>query len=288
MERTEKLHPVCLVIFFAVTLIVPISFNNPYFSFISLVSAILYSFIKNGKKAFKTLLFSVVVMLFVSVFNMLFAHYGETVLFSIKDVSFTFETLFYGFNQGMVLAAVLIWFTVFGKVFDSEKIIYIFRFSPKIALVFSMVLGFIPRFIRKNEDIKNARIGLNGGKTPDSFKEKAEFSLENYSALVSYCLESSIITSNSMSARGYNPKAVKPSRYKYSAFDISFLGVEIVFSVFIFVQYFSKNIVYVFYPERYTYALSIPALIVFLLFELYPAVSELWGILKWKSSTLKA
>ena len=288
MYRLERLHPVCSVLFFAVTLIVPLTFNNPYFSAVSLVCAVLYSFVKSGKAAVKTLLFSVCVVAFVSVFNAVFAHYGETALFKIKSVSFNFEPLFYGFNQGMILASVLIWFTFFGRIFDSEKIIYIFRFSPKLALIFSMVLGFIPRFIKKNEDIKNARIGLNGGKKPEGLKEKIRFTLDNFSALTSYCLESSIITSNSMSARGYNPKAIKISRFKFSSFDVCFLIIYLLLSVFILTQYFLGNIKYVFEPIRYTYSLSVPALVAFLLIGLYPSVSEAGENLKWKLLSVKA
>ena len=288
MQKLERLHPICLVLFFAVTLIVPLAFNNPYFSTASLLCAVIYSFAKNGKAAFKALLFSVVVLAFVSVFNMLFAHYGETVLFQFKSFTFKRESLFYGFNQGMVLAAVLIWFMVLGKAFDSEKIIYIFRFSPKLALIFSMVLGFIPRFLRKHEEIKNARLGLNGGKKPESFKERISFSTQNLSALISYSLESSIITSNSMSARGYNPKAIRASRFKLTPFDYIILIVFMVFTAFIFTQYFIGNISYVFYPIRYTNALSIPALAVFLLFELYPSISEITENLRWKLSSVKA
>ena len=288
MQKLEKLHPLCLVLFFAVTLIVPLAFLNPYFSAASLLSAVIYAFVKNGKGAFKTLFFSLAVLAFTSSFNMLFAHFGETVLFTIKNVDFKLEPLFYGFNQGMVLASVLIWFTVLGKAFDSEKIIYIFRFSPKLALIFSMVLGFIPRFLKKHEDIQNARIGLNGGKRPERFKETIKFSIENFSALISYSLESSIITSNSMSARGYNPKAIRPSRFKLTAFDIIILTVFLIFTAFIFTQYFIGNISYVFYPVRYTDALSIPALAVFLLFELYPSISEATENVRWKLSSVKA
>ena len=288
MLRLERLHQVSQLLFFAITLIIPLTFNNPVFSAVSLICAVIYLFITEGKKALKVLTFSFALILIVSLFNMLFAHYGETVLFSVKNVDFTFESLFYGFNQGMMLAGVLIWFTVFGKCIDSERIIYLFRFAPKLALIFSMVLGFIPRFIKKSKDIRDARIGLCGGKSPESFKEKLKFSTDNFSALVSYSLESSIITAQSMEARGYNPRAIRASGFKLAEFDLAFIPCVSAVFVFLIVQYSLGNIKYIFEPAGYMKALSIPALVLFLITELYPLFSELREKLKWKQLSVKA
>ncbi len=288
MYTLERLHPVSQLFFFVVTIVVPIAFNNPWFSAASLFCAFLYLIAKDGKRSLKTLLFSLLLVAAVSLFNMLFARYGDTELFKIGKAHFTLEPLFYGFNQGMVIAAVLIWFNAFGKDVDSERIIYLFRFSPKLALIFSMVLGFIPRFTRKAGEIRDARLALGGGKMPGGLKEKIRFTLDNFSALVSYSLESSIITSNSMEARGYNPKAIRSSGFKYTAFDVGFILISAVVASFILTQLALGNIEYVFEPVRYTKALSIPALALFMLFELYPSFSEALENIKWKLLSVKA
>ena len=208
--------------------------------------------------------------------------------FTVKNVDFTLESLCYGLNQGCVLASVMIWFGVFGKCVDSERIIYLFRYTPKLALIFSMVLGFIPRFIKKSEDIRDARLALNGGARPETLKEKIVFAKENMSALVSYSLESSIITSQSMEARGYNPKAIRPSGFKLSSFDIVFIFFGFTVAAFILFQYALGNIIFVFDPDMYIKTLSLPALVLFLIFELYPFISELKENIKWKLSSVKA
>ena len=288
MLRLERLHPISQLVFFVSALIVPLTFNNPFFSAASLICAMLYIIVRDGKKSYKPILFAVAVTAFVSCFNMLFAHYGKTVLFIIKGVNFTYESLFYGFSQGMTVAGALIWFTVFAKCVDSERLIYLFRFAPKTALIISMVLGFIPRFAKKSQDIRDARIALDGGKTPDGLKEKLNFTTENFSALVSYSLESSIITSQSMEARGYNPKAIRASGFRMSGFDIAYLSCNILIIIFLFIQLALGNIRYVFEPVGYIKALSIPALILFLVIGLYPSIIELREKIKWKLLSVKA
>ncbi len=288
MKRLEKLHPFSQLLFFALTLIVPLILINPYFSLASLLAAVLYIVISDGRKSLKTLIFSLLAVLFVGIFNMAFVHRGETVLFTVKNSAFTLEALCYGFNQGMLLASVLIWFMLLGKCIDSERVIYLFRFSPKLALIFSMVLGFIPRFTRKAGEIRESRLALAGGKTPEGLNEKFRFAVQNFSALVSYSLESSIITSKSMEARGYNPKAVRTSRFKVSVFDTLFMIINALILVLIVANFTAGNIDFVFQPAMYMRRLSLPALILFFVAELYPFFSILWENIKWKLLSVKA
>jgi energy-coupling factor transport system permease protein len=238
----------------------------------------------SGKEIFSTIKFVAVILIFVSLFNMIFSHYGIDVLFTIGNTEFTLEALFYGFNQGMVLSAVIVWFTAFSRLADSERVVYIFRLAPKCALIFSMVLGFIPRFTKKLKDIQDAQTALYGGQKQD---KKLKQALSNFSALISYSLESSIITADSMTARGYNPKAVQHSRFKINIYDIIVLILCIGLSSVIITQKISGNIVFVFEPVIYVESFSTVALISFAVFELLPFIIDVWEDVLWKVSSAK-
>lgn len=80
------------------------------------------------------------------------------------------------------------------------------------------------------KDIETASMALNGGKKP---KNKMKSALNNLSALVTYSLESSIVTADSMTARGYNPKAVRYSRYKFKAIDGVMIALSLVALVYV-------------------------------------------------------
>lgn len=283
-DRFSKLHPLFHTAFFVVVFVFVLSINDPFFSAISLASALLYGVRIRGKQILSSVKFSAIILVVVSLFNMLFAHYGEDILFTIGDTHFTLEALFYGFNQGMVLSSVMLWFGAFSRVMDSERVVYILRFTPKIALLFSMVLGFIPRFTKKLEDIRDAQLGLNGGTQP---KKKVKQAISNFSALVSYSLESSIITSDSMSARGYNPKAVKPARFKLFASDLALILIVIALSIVIIVNKAMGNIVFVFDPEIYIESISALSLIAFSVLCFMPLIIDLWEDMLWKLSNAK-
>lgn len=284
MDRFSKLHPIFHFLYFIGMFVLVVSVYNPFFVLPSLVGALLYEVKIRGKEAFSSFRFSIIMILVIGFFNMLFAHYGITVLFTIGDTEFTLEALFYGINQGFVVVAMVLWFGIFGRVVDSEKVIYAFRFAPKTALLFSMVLGFIPRFTKKLADIETAALALDGGKKP---KNKLKAALNNLSALVTYSLESSIITADSMTARGYNPKAVRYSRYKFNLAD----GVLIVLSaVCLFYVIFAKasdRITFVFDPRIYSKTFDIAAFLLFLLLSFLPLIIDLTEELLWKISYAK-
>ena len=263
------------------------SLSNPVFVLPALVFGVIYEFILRGREAFSCLKLTLAIIFVVSLFNFIFAHYGVTLLFQIKDTRFTFEALFYGIYQGTMLSATLIWFGIFSRNIDSEKVIYVFRFAPKCALIFSMVLGFIPRFNAKLEDIRNARLGLNGGKRASGKKERFKNGINDLSALITYSLESSIITSDSMQARGYNPHAVRYSRYKMTASDIILTAFTLF--VFIYVMYakISGRITFVMNPEIYSKTFDISAMALCCALFFLPTAVDLFEEIKWKISALK-
>lgn len=287
MDRFSKLHPIMHLLFFAFTFIFVLSLNNPVFSALSFACAVLYGIKLRGSEIWSAIKFVFLVLVLVSLFNMLFVHYGESILFSVKSTDFTLEALFYGFNQGLVLGSVILWFGAFSRITDSERVIYIFRYVPKCALIFSMVLGFIPRFTKKLEDIRDAKLALNGGEKPQGIKNRFRNAIENFSALITYSLESSIITADSMEARGYNPKAVRAGRYKISSGDIVLIILIICLSVIVAAEKINGNIEFEFEPGIKCVSLSIVAVICFAVFELLPLFVDLLEDLLWKKSAVK-
>lgn len=287
MDKFSKTHPIFQFLFFGFVFIVTLAVYNPVFSTVSLAGAVIYEIMLQGRKAFLRLKFLLAIIFFVSIFNMLFAHYGVNVLFTLGDMEFTLEALFYGFNQGVVLSAVIVWFFAFSQVMESEKVVYVLRFMPKTALIFSMVLSFIPRFLKKLEDIKTAKLGLNGGEKPKNLKEKFKNGIDNFSSLVSYSLESSVITSNSMQARGYNPRAIRGSRYKIKVSDIILILLSAMAFAYVIYAKLSDKILFVFEPEIYMESFDLTALIGFCVLCLMPAIINCTEGVLWKLSSVK-
>lgn len=287
MNRFCKTHPVFQFVFFVCVFTLTVSVYNPVFAGTSLFCGVLYDLITRKKQALKSLWFVLAIILVVSIFNMLFAHYGEDVLFKISDTEFTLQALIFGAYQGVMLSSFFIWFSLMSKVIDSEKVIYLFRFSPKLALLFSMVLGFIPRFTKKLDDISDAQLGLNP-REYQTKKERFSQGISNLSALVTYSFESSIITADSMESRGYNPKAVRVSRYKIKLFDVFMVVSSFGISVYIIFAKLNHKISFIFEPKTYFESFDILAFILFFVLCLAPTIIDIVEGIRWKLSAVKA
>ena len=287
MNRFSKLHPATHMAFYALSLVFVLIASNPFFSLASLIGAFLYNAVICKKSAVKNLKLIVFIILIISVFNMLFAHYGADVLFRIKHTDFTLEALFYGFNQGLVFSSVLLWFSALSFNSDGDRVLYLFSFAPKLSLMFSIILGFIPRFNKKMKEINEARLALDGGDKPKGLKEKFKTSVNNLSALISYSLESSIITADSMNARGYKAGALSVRRYKLSFEDVIILMFLLTAFGYIFYSKAAGNIGFIFDPVIIVKSFDAAAFTAFCVSQLIPFIAEVWEEMRWKLSNAK-
>lgn len=287
MDRFAKIHPVFHFVFFISVFVLSVTVRNPVFCTVSLVGAVAYIGISRGKEVISCLKFVLAIIIIVGIFNMLFSGYGVTELFKIGHKRFTLEALVYGLNQGIMLGATVLWFDAFSHTVDSEKVVYLLSFAPKTALIFSMVLGFIPRFKTKAYDIRQARIGLNGGVAEESISQRLKGSIRDFSALVTYSMESSIITSESMRSRGYNPSAVRASRYKFKARDIVLIAVCALIAGYVLYSEISKKTSFIFEPEISFLSVDYFAILLFALLCALPCVIDLTEVIKWKISALR-
>ncbi|MBR3737532.1 MAG: energy-coupling factor transporter transmembrane protein EcfT [Eubacterium sp.] len=284
MNRFSKLHPAVHLVFYALSIVFVLIVSNPFFSAASLFGAFLYNAQINKKRVLKSLSFVAFILIFVSLFNMLFAHWGQDVLFSIKRVDFTLQALFYGFNQGMVFSAAALWFSALSYNSDGDRVVYLFSFAPKLSLMFSMILGFIPRFNKKLSEIREAQIALNGGEAPEGMKTKYKSAVSNLSALISYSLESSIITADSMNARGYQSKKISPRRYRICFQDVFLIILILLSFSFVFYSKATGKITFVFDPIIYSKSFSPTAFILFFITQLIPFAVEVREVFLWKLS----
>lgn len=159
----------------------------------------------------------------------LFNHNGVTPLFYINDMAVTLENIVYGSFMTIMLITVTAWLLVAGSVIDSEKLLYVFgRFSPKTALVISMVLRFVPMLVQRFREIHEAQRGMLYLEGKGVYRRTKQFAKE-LSILLSWCLENSIDTSISMESRGYGIQR----RSSYHRFCMKKRDVSLLF-VFLF------------------------------------------------------
>jgi energy-coupling factor transport system permease protein len=100
---------------------------------------------------------------------------------------------------------VLLWFGCYNKVLTSDKFTSLFgSIIPSISLLLVMVLRMVPNFIGKTKQIIGVRksIGKGAGEAA-TLKEKLTDGMAVLDTLTGWALEGSIVTGDSMRARGY-------------------------------------------------------------------------------------
>lgn len=229
MRAFSEHNPIAIFVHFMLTIIIAMFIQNPIILLLALFGSILYYAVTFRKISAKTLIFWILLFLLISLINPIFSHKGETVLLFINGKAITLEALFYGINNGIMILAVMIWFLVFSEIMTSDKVMYIFgKFSPRLALLVSMSLRYIPLYRQRASIINNAQ------KTMGLYKESnivdnVKGGMRVTSSLITWSLETSVDTADSFVARGGELKHRSSfSLFKFRKNDVALIIISIV------------------------------------------------------------
>ena len=200
-------HPAVNFIFFVFAIGITMFSMDPLFLAVTLTASWAWSILLSGRRAIRfNLLITVPILLITSVINTLFNHNGATVLFWLFGNRITLEAFLFGLAGAVMLSAVIVWFTSFNVVMTSDKFIYLFgKAAPVLALTLSMIFRFIPLLKSRYKEISMGQRCM-GRHTETRFLSRVRQTVKEVSILISWSLESSIETSDSMEARGYGLK----------------------------------------------------------------------------------
>ncbi len=206
MKAFANIHPLVEMTYFMSVLIVSMFFSHPVLQTEALIGGILFCAALQGKKAARDIGFYLTLFLMVAVTNPLFSHNGVTPLFFLNGNPVTLEAVLYGVLLAVTVIGVLLWCKAYGEIMTSDKFLYLFgKAIPKLSLVLSMALRFIPAYLRQSRRVSRAQkaMGLYSGKSiTDRVKNQARV----FIAMISWSLENAMETSASMKARGYGKK----------------------------------------------------------------------------------
>ncbi len=230
------LHPVTEFLFFLLIFIFSLTQTHPVCLFSAVLCGFFYDIKLHGQKAL-SFLFKIILpfSLLAGIFNGLVNSRGETVLFILPwDSPFTLEAVVFGLVFSLKAAASLIWLNSFNETVTNDKIIFLFgKLSPRIALIISMALRFIPLIISQSEQISSAAKGIGSGTAAASFRDRLKSAVKRLSILVTWTMERGIDTADSMKARGYGlRKRSSFNRYAFSVKDLILFAFSVIAVVF--------------------------------------------------------
>ena len=241
-DAFSKYHPAVNFLFFVGAIGMSVIIQHPAYLIAGMVTGVIYYLLLNGKKGWKTILGLLPMFVILTTINPLFNTLGETVLFHIGDRPYTLESLLYGGALASMFVIIILWFGCYNKVLTSDKFTCLFgNLIPSISLLLVMVFRMVPNFIRKSQQIIGARKSIGKGtRETATTKERLHDGGTVLGTLTSWALEGSVVTGDSMRARGYGTaKRTSFMIYRKTATDwilvavmLALLGITIAAACF--------------------------------------------------------
>ncbi|MCR4801576.1 MAG: energy-coupling factor transporter transmembrane protein EcfT [Lachnospiraceae bacterium] len=273
-------HPLVVASFLFWMLILTMCTMNPVMIGISLVFSIVYSQIVSERMNWRFLLYSAIpIFVFTMVILPLFSHNGVTPLFYINNMAVTMETIVFGFVMSIMVLSMIQWLQVWNVWIDGERFIYLFgRISPTLALMISMVIRFIPMFLRRYREIHEIQVGMGYSKENASFGDKARMFGKELSILVSWTLEHSVDTSMSMESRGYGlGKRTSFHLFRWKKSDTVCMLIQVLLAAVVITGIWMEKFTMYYFPKMWLKpfdGFSILCLVCFVMLAIVPFVIE--------------
>jgi energy-coupling factor transport system permease protein len=287
MKSFATYHPLVLMIYFVAVIAVLMFAGNPVLLVLAVFGGFLFNLMtETGVKVIRNLLFYILFFALIAVTNPLFSHNGVTVLFFINSNAYTLEAVYYGMGIGTMLVGMMYWFVNYSLTVTSEKFLFLFgKIIPKLSLVFSMVLRFIPHFRKQIVKVGSAQKAM-GLYSRDNYVDKIRSGARVFSIMVTWALENSIETADAMKARGYGlPGRSHFSIFKFGKRDGVLMALIAVLAATVFIGIGTDMLAFSYYPKISglntgvfpMFAYTAYGLLVFL-----PAIIEIKERIKWK------
>ncbi len=260
---------------------------DPLLLILSLVGAGALFFARNGRAGIRECLWYPIIFLLMAIGNPLFSHNGVTVLFVLNDNPITLESVYCGLAMGVMVVGTLWWFRSFSQIMTSDKLLYLFgSASPKLALILSMTLRYIPLFRAQAEKTNNAQKAL-GLYKEDNIPDKLKGTLRVFSVMVTWALENGVITADSMTARGYGVgKRSRFAIFRFRRSDALLLIFTLSLTALTFTGMGMGWVGFTYFPVLTPAKLTPFGVLVYLSYGavcLLPATLEISEALRWRS-----
>ncbi len=290
MNEFKSFHPIVNFTYFVFAIGFSMFFMHPVTLGISLITGFTYSVVLKGKKQIgKNFLYMLPMIFAMGLMNPLFNHQGMTILTYLPGGNpLTSESIYYGFISAVMIVSVICYFSCFNEIMTSDKLVYLFgRVIPALSLIFSMTLRLVPRFISQLKTVANAQKCVGRDMSKGGIISRAKNGLSILSIVVTWSLENSIETSDSMKSRGYGqPGRTAFAIYTFDKRDRNALAVILLLAAYVLAGSVLGQLEFSCFPMFKMADLSIYGISVFLAYFILcsmPVLIEAWEVRRWKS-----
>lgn len=283
----ETYHPFALFTYFISMLVIAMFTVHPIVLVIALVSGMaFYLCIADLKSFISGILYQIPFFVLIALTNPLFSHNGVTPLFFMNGNAVTLESILYGIDIALMIIVVIYWCKCYSIIVDSEKFIFLFgKAIPKLSLVLSMALKFIPMFKKQMKKISTAQKTL-GYYSNDNMVDRFRNIIRVFSCMVTWSLEHAIALSKSMKGKGYGLKGrTHFHNFKFRKKDGLMLCTTVIMDIIVVVLMVQGVAEFRFYPKVSEVKYDLINILLYVAFGIVafmPAFLEIKENLKWK------
>jgi len=283
MRRFADHNPVAVAVYYLCAAGVCMFCMDPIILVLSGLGALVSLAVTGLLRQWRIHLYTMALFAVMALINPLVSHNGVTVLFVMNHNPVTLEALIYGVAAGGMIVAVMTWFRAFTAVMTSDKLLYIFgSLSPKLALMLSMALRYVPLFTRQVHKVSQSQQAL-GLYKEDNLIDRMRGGMRVFSVMVTWTLENGIITADSMTARGYGTgRRSRFSIFRWTRDDVLLLLATLLLTALTIWGVADRNVAY--YPSFTATSVTARALAGFIAYGLLtwlPAIITGKEALKW-------
>ncbi|WP_062199312.1 energy-coupling factor transporter transmembrane component T [Massilibacterium senegalense] len=250
MKSFSTFHPSILFLYYVSVIFVTMFTMNPILLVFSLFGSIIFFIMMHPLKVIlKDIGFYSLVFILISITNPIFSHNGETILFFLNDNPVTLEAIIYGIFIATMLTSIIFWSKSYSELMTSDKFIYLFgKAIPKLSLVISMSLRFIPMFKRQIKKVHQVQKTL-GLYTSNSITDRVFSSFRVFSSILTWSFENAINQADSMKARGYGLKGrTNFSLFQWYKRDVWMIVIISLLILSLIIGFYQQQFEFNYYP----------------------------------------
>lgn len=201
----RSFHPIILLLYYLFAMAALMLYQHPMFLALATVTILLMNFMLDGGielKKWRTMILIMAVLTLV--LTPFFNQRGNHLLFYIFEKQVYLEAIWQGVMISLTLVCILTLFLTFNLVITPDKFVFLFsKIMPQWALLIMLSLRFVPLLRKRLLEIGDVQSVKGFSLKTGSVKSRARNGMLFLQTLLTWSLEESIQTADSMTARGY-------------------------------------------------------------------------------------
>lgn len=210
----HRLHPLVIFAYYGGTGLLCMVLFHPLFLGIALLMLLLQlAWIGAWAMLRQWLTSFVMIGAMIVIWNPLFSHRGDIVLFYLGSTPIVLESVLYGVTMMLLVFCILVLFLNYNALMSSLKFLYLFaRAAPKLAVMTAMAVRFVPLLRRRLSEIAAVQRTRGISLSEGSLLRRMKHGILLLQIALVWSLEEAMHTADALAAKGFGSR--KRSSYQ--------------------------------------------------------------------------